>query len=285
MRTFSEEEARDVFARAAREQQAAHEAADSGAGLTLDELQEIGRASGLDPAFVAAAAAGLGAPAVSHAPATWLGMPVEVKRTRLLPGPLSDEAWEQTVEALRAQFGGPGITSQFGRVREWASPSRSGLATEHSVYVSVRPTASGGTEVTVEQRGMKENVGAVPGFAGTFGAFGLLLGALFLFGSFERGVLILPALLLAAALLSSVVGVPAMRAWARRLDARFEAALDRIDLLARADTPTAVPEPLPDLGDDATARLAAPRLDLDALGAEPDGATGRSEPTRTRTRE
>ena len=298
MRTFSEDEARAVFARAAREQQAASDAGAADDGLTLDELQEIGRASGLDPDFVAAAAAGLSATPTREAP-TLLGMPTELTRSRTLTTTLSDEVWEETVEALRSQFGEPGVTSQIGRTREWTGPSRGGFAAGQSVYVTVRPTPAGGSSVRIEQRGMKENAGAVAALTGTFAAFALAFTVVFALGSFEPKVMALPVLIGALAMLTGVGGALGMRAWARKQDDRFEAALDRIERIARTEAPTPrlvapareTPLPdLPDLGDTfegegaahAAVRGAASRLGLDTFEGEPDAETPRSGPSRTR---
>ena len=282
MRTFSENEARAVFARAAREQQAASDAGASDDGLTLDELQEIGRASGLDPAFVAAAAAGLRAAPAREAP-TLLGMPTELKRTRVLPSPLSDAAWEQTVEALRAQFGGPGVTSQIGRVREWTSPPRSGVSSGYTIHVSVRPRADGQSEVTAEHQGLKQNIHGLVAASGTFAAVAVLMLGLMIALPFNPGVVAMAVIFGSFGLLFGIGGVLGMRAHARRLDARFEAALDRIERIARTEAPApSVALEAPDLGDDATVRDAVSHLGLDALGEEPDAETQRSASPRTR---
>src|SRR5690606_34000637 len=62
-RRYTEAELHAIFERAAKRQEEARRAeAASHGGLTLAELQEIGEASGIDPAHVAAAAAELSAP-------------------------------------------------------------------------------------------------------------------------------------------------------------------------------------------------------------------------------
>lgn len=285
MRTFSEEEAREVFARAAREQQAAHEAGASDEGLTLDELQEIGRASGLDPAFVAAAAAGIGALAPSRETPTLLGMPTEATRTRILPGPLSDEAWEESVEALRTLFGGPGTSGQVGRVREWRSPSKGGWSAGLETHLTVRPLPDGRTRVHVEQAGLKSNARGVVATAGGVAAMALIPLVIWATGNAHGGgPFAFAAAMLFAALVLGAAGALWATQTARSLDARFEAALDRIELLARADAPMPdLPLEARDLGDDATIRPAASQLDFDALVSTPAEAPLRSGNTRTRT--
>ena len=119
MRTFSQQEARDVFARAAREQQAADAADGPSDGLTLDELQEIGRASGLDPAFVASAARSVAVGVPESHRDDWLGVPLAVAYTAVLPDPPSDDLWEPLVADARRTFGARGRVETIGRLREW----------------------------------------------------------------------------------------------------------------------------------------------------------------------
>ncbi|HEX9951832.1 MAG TPA: hypothetical protein VGB53_08695 [Rubricoccaceae bacterium] len=117
MKTFSEDEARAVFARAARAQQAATDG--DGDRLTLDELREIGLASGLDPAFVAAAArdVALGAPDV--AVRTVGPVPTAVLRSVRLAEAPTDALWERLVADARRTFGAQGQVSGRGDAREW----------------------------------------------------------------------------------------------------------------------------------------------------------------------
>ena len=76
--SFSADEARRIFARAARRQHAAP----SADGLTMAELQAIGQEAGLDADLVAAEAmAERGGQATQ---ATWHGVPVGFERSRLL---------------------------------------------------------------------------------------------------------------------------------------------------------------------------------------------------------
>ncbi len=233
MRTFSEEEARAVFAQAARDAPADDLGSER---LTLDELVEIGRAAGLDPERVALAAAALGAPAPRAQ--SLLGMPTEVRRTRVLSGPLSDAAWEQSVDAMRTLFGGPGRASQVGRGREWLSPSKMGRNDEYAVHLAARPLTGGGTEIVVEKFGMKEYAWST--LLGTVASLLIAVG----FGLASPGegsgdpANMVPIIFFASSVLLFVALGFGVRAWARGLDRRFEAALDRIDLIARQEAAT-----------------------------------------------
>lgn len=84
MEHVSEDEARRVFAEAARATPA--EAPER--GLCLAELQEIGRAAGLDPAAVAAVGLRDAVPDVPM----WGATPLAIRRSRAVPGTLSDDA-------------------------------------------------------------------------------------------------------------------------------------------------------------------------------------------------
>lgn len=119
MRTFTEEQAKAVFARAARDQQAALEAADAGAGLTLEELQEIGRASGLAPAFVAAAAQAVALGEAETHRGRVGPVPVAVGHTVRLATPASDDAWARLVADARRTFRAKGHTAVDGAERMW----------------------------------------------------------------------------------------------------------------------------------------------------------------------
>ena len=112
---FSADEARAIFERAARRQHAAP-APD---GLTLDDLLAIGREAGLDPALIAAEAAG--ARVREREQTTWHGVSVGLTRSRLLPSRLTDADRERVVDTLRAECKVPGGTEQIGTRREWAS--------------------------------------------------------------------------------------------------------------------------------------------------------------------
>lgn len=271
MRTFSEEDARAVFARAAREAPAADDL--RGERLTLDELVEIGRASGLDPERVALAATGLGAPAPRAT--TLLGIPTEVVRTRTVPGPLSDVLWEETVDAARTLFGGPGAAEQVGRVRQWTSRTEAGWGTKTGIKtrVTARPRADGTTGVRIEREGQRANVWGAVGGAAFLGLMSLLPLIPMALGTLGDGVdpLGFALLMLALAAALGAATFVGLRRGAVSHAERFEAALDRIDLVARQNA--AAPERL-------DARDAA-RLDLNLLDDEPSDAR---PATRTRTR-
>lgn len=251
-RRFTEEEAERVFARAAARQHA-HAAPPD--GLTLAELQEIGRAAGLDPAHVVAAVAE--GDAETESQDTWHGVPIGVHRTRLLPARVSDAEWEQIVDFLRAEFKTPGAAQQVGRRREWVSLPESSLATTVTVE-----RQEGGDLVAVRMpSGARQYANVSLGsMAGTAALVGVIQAATE--GVSVRGV----AALLAVAMIGVVLygaAFLAARIKADREPARADRLLDRIDLLSRAedDRPAATAPP--------TMEPVSAPLGLDAL---PDAA-------------
>lgn len=277
MRTFSEEEARAVFAEAARDAPADDDL--GGERLTLDELVEIGRASGLDPERVARAAQGLSATGAGRAaPArTFLGIPMEIHRTRTLPGLLPDETWEEAVDAARALFGGPGMAELIGRVRQWTSPATSGAISGLRTRVTARPGA-GTTTVRIEREGQLANVWGVLGTAALLVLLSLVPLVMMAAGVEGSEGSAIPFVLIFAALGLAVGagGIVGLRRGARVQAERMDAALDRIDLVARlhADAPDAAPAQV-------EAR-AETRLDLSALDDPADAEASPASRTRTR---
>ena len=144
MRTYSEAEVASIIERAV-ERQRAVEAGVGEAGLTLDEIERIGRESGIDPAHLRAAAAevdDLGRTLARQSGQTRTEVYVE----RWLDTPFALDGWEDAVSHLRMTFGAPmgaafGETAgesvqQVGRSFEWSHTSSLGVRTR--VVVSPR---------------------------------------------------------------------------------------------------------------------------------------------------
>lgn len=117
-RRYSEDEIRRIFGAASDRDGSRARAYSPADGLTLPELQSIGREVGLDPALVAEAATALDAVA-SRVRRTSLGMPIEVGRMVELPAAPTDEQWESLVAELRSTFRARGRVSRHGGLREW----------------------------------------------------------------------------------------------------------------------------------------------------------------------
>ena len=102
-------------------------------GLTLSELQAIGREVGIAPDAVAHAAHALDV-RVGAQSRTFLGLPIGVARTVNLNRRLSDAEWEQLVVQLREVFKARGVTRSDGSLRQW---------TNGNLQVLLEPTENG----------------------------------------------------------------------------------------------------------------------------------------------
>lgn len=131
-RRYREDEVREIFKLATTER-VAKPAAPSSEGLTLSEIQSIGREVGVDSDVIERAAAALDATALEHK-RTMLGAPIEVGRIIPLERAMTDHEWEQTVALLRSTFRAGGKLSGHGTLREW----RNG-----NLFASHEPAGSG----------------------------------------------------------------------------------------------------------------------------------------------
>ena len=273
-RRFSEEEAQRIFALVAdRQRQASGDA-----GLTLEELEEAARAAGLDASLVAVAAAELDAQ--PHAEKTLLGAPVEVLRTRLIDGPLSEDAWAGMVAQARREFGQPGMAGQIGRLREWtviSGGTKNGTVTR----LTAEPTDRG-TRVTLS-RSVHEAVKGLALATVIQAAMGVMFGVLAAAGV-ESEMWIVAAILLSVGLLMGAGTQIGTRVWQRHQGGRFEALLDRLELVARDVTEADAAPGLEAPGRAEEGRTGAGRIDPGLLDDEaPDGGL-EAGPPRTRTR-
>ena len=119
-RRYSEREIREVFERAAREQEEVHAKAPQD-GLTLAEMQEVASSAGIAPEFVerAAQSVALGEPEEGR---LMLGpIPRGVSRSQILPAPPTAALWEDLVGDCQEMFEARGSVRQTGRLREWSN--------------------------------------------------------------------------------------------------------------------------------------------------------------------
>ncbi len=104
-RRYRDEEIRKIFDLATRGDDVGSPPATVPDGLTLAELQDVGREVGVSPARVASAAAALDGHQEVLPRGRTLGMPTSVGRVVDLPRTLTDDEWELLVAELRATFG------------------------------------------------------------------------------------------------------------------------------------------------------------------------------------
>ncbi|HYX81840.1 MAG TPA: hypothetical protein VE714_05560 [Gemmatimonadales bacterium] len=102
-------------------------------GLTLSDLQAIGREVGISADAVAHAAQALDV-RIAPASRTIFGLPIGVSRTVNLNRRLTEDEWERLVVQLREVFNARGRTRSDGSLRQW---------TNGNLQVLLEPTETG----------------------------------------------------------------------------------------------------------------------------------------------
>lgn len=219
-RTYDDEETREIFAIAARRELAEPRPASAAQGLTLSELQDIGREAGLDVAEVARAAAALDARAVQGPERTSLGMPIEVTRIVPLPRAPTAAEWEQLVGELRTTFRARGRVASQGGIKEWANGN---------LHACVEPSGSGYRLRLGTLNGQARSLNVVGG-VGLFAGVAALAGAM---GGGAAQDLIVPGMIAGSAVAAFGANFLRLPRWAdtrrRQMDfiaARIAAIMD-----------------------------------------------------------
>jgi hypothetical protein len=239
-RRFNDEEVRAIFERAADRQEQANSASrqgngDAPGGLSLEELQEIGRTAGIDPDHIAAAAEGIargalarrsgsGVPARPTAPS---GKPL-LHQSRTVRR-IDDGTWERLVEALRREYKVAGIGGQVGRVREWASDAD----TKGSTPLTVRAVPDGDRDRLEITEGTEQLFLVPKILGGIMLGNAALVGLLMLLGTSASGPPV--GLPVAFALIGALVfggGMTISKVVAGKRARRLEAVADRLALIA-----------------------------------------------------
>jgi len=132
-RRYNDKEMAAIFRAATEGSQSPQREVPTEEGLTLTELQAIGREVGISPTAVAQAAQALDV-RQGAASRTILGLPIGVARTVNLNRRLTDHEWEQLVVQLREVFNAQGTTRSNGSFRQW---------TNGNLQVLLEPTETG----------------------------------------------------------------------------------------------------------------------------------------------
>jgi hypothetical protein len=117
-RRYTDEEVAEIFRRATTEVPA--RLAGEG-GMSLTQLQDIGREVGLAPEVVTEAARSLDAAPPATITGRLLGLPIAVADGAVLPRRLTDDEWDALVVAARDAFGARGALRQDGGFRQWTN--------------------------------------------------------------------------------------------------------------------------------------------------------------------
>lgn len=163
-RRYSEDEISEILDRATEAQTTRTPTSSGSTGLTLRELQEIGREVGISDDVITSAAASLDrAPSKETPPQKFLGQTIGVGRTVDLPRPLTDPEWHRLVVDLRETFDAKGKLSDDGPFKSWSNSNLQAL---------LEPTASG---QRLRLRTLKGNARPFQGMGAAFAVGGTLL--------------------------------------------------------------------------------------------------------------
>lgn len=133
-RRYEDHEIREILDIAIGREDGPSRSLPSGDGLTLVELQDVGREVGLPAERIAQAVTAFESRSELVPRGTSLGLPTSVGRIVPLPRGPSDDEWELLISELRTTFGGKGEVTSHGRLRVWS---------HERVEVFIEPTETG----------------------------------------------------------------------------------------------------------------------------------------------
>jgi hypothetical protein len=214
-RRYSDEEVEEIF-RSAASDPVGRRGLPAREGMTITEIQAIGREVGMSPEQIAAAAARLDRTSVPSARTTALGVPIGVGRTVDLPRAPTDREWGILVAELRETFAAHGRDSSLGAVRSWNNGQ---------LRVVIEPTESG---YRLRMRTRKTD-------AMLWVAIGLVL-MLFAIGALVEGTDAVEAIFLALGGVGALTfNAVRLNSWASvRSEQMEQIAVRTVDLLSRA---------------------------------------------------
>ena len=186
-RRFSDAEVAEIFERATSGH--AVQATHAAEGMTLTELQSIGKEAGISAEQITRAALSL-SQGEAKPTQRFLGMTTGVGHTVHLARKLTDEEWERFIVEVRETFNARGMMTSQGSLKQWSNgnlqvllePTDAGHRVRFKTVKGDAPwTLSGGLmagtvaligEVTAVLTGVAHDVGLVTSF-GVLGAIGI----------------------------------------------------------------------------------------------------------------
>jgi hypothetical protein len=221
-RRFNEEEVAAILKDAAEAQYSNEPLLPSSGGMTLAELQSIGREIGISPDMIQKSAQRFN-PA-RQPTRKLLGLPLAVAQTVEFDRKLTDEEWERIVADLRETFEAPGVVRQQGSLRQW---------TNGNLQALLEPTATG---QRLRMRTVKGNATALilGGIAVFTGGTGLLVTAFATGVGHDTGLIV--SILTGMTAGAGMFGSSALRLpeWARRRQQQMDEIAERAALMAKA---------------------------------------------------
>ncbi len=216
-RRFNEAEVAQIFEKATELPDATKVHLPAAEGMTLAQLQEIGREVGIAPEALAHAAQVVNRgeqPTERH----FLGFPIGVGTSVELGRKITDEEWERIVVDLRETFDARGKLSQEGSFRQWTNGNLQALMEPTPTGHRLRLRTTKG-----DARGMIAGGIAMLAFAVTTGGAALLGG-----GPVDTGMISSMTTLAAAG--AGMFGFTSLRlpGWARTRRQQMEGIIARI---------------------------------------------------------
>lgn len=118
-RRYQDDEVRQILDLAIDDEDRPPQALPASGGLTLRELQDVAREVGVPAERISRAVATFEGRGEAVPRGTTLGFPTTVGRIVPLPRNLTEREWELLVAELRTTFGGKGVVTSQGGLREW----------------------------------------------------------------------------------------------------------------------------------------------------------------------
>ena len=222
-RHYDEDEVAAIFRAAAEGGESAPPPAGAGKGLTLRDLQAIAREVDIAPEAISRAAQSLDRERIPAVAQTFLGFPIAVQRTVMLPRRLTDTEWEMLVVELRRVFGARGTVRGQGSLREWNNGNLQALLepTPQGYQLRIK-TFKGDARPSFAVGALALGMSAV--VAVVFGVNGTLAGAVPGIGALAT---------LGAAFMAN--GALRLPNWARRRQQQMDDIVERLVVSTQAD--------------------------------------------------
>ncbi len=221
-RRYGDDEVREIFALATTGEGSDRVLPAESGGMTLDEITDIGREAGIEPARVAQAAASLEARGRVPEVRRSFGMPVGVARVVDLPRAPTDREWEQMIAGFRSAFGAQGKVTTVGGLRDWSNGN---------LHIGVEPTEHG---YQLRMSTLKDDAMALNALGIVMGGMSVLMGAVAAAAGKPEKVLALVGMFGGLSLAAFAANVIRLPRWAREREQQMESIAERaVQLLAK----------------------------------------------------
>jgi hypothetical protein len=223
-RRYADDEVREIFSLATRGDVRDPSLPAESGGLTLDDLQRIGREVGIEPSRVAQAAGALDAHGRQAPLRRSFGMPVGMSRVVDLPRAPTDREWERLISEFRTTFGAQGRSTISGGLREWS---------HGTLHISVEPTERG---EQLRLSTLKDDGLALNGFGVVTGGMAVLSSSVVAASGNPAKALLVFGMFGGMSLAAFVTNVIRLPRWAREREKQLDAVADRAVRLLSAPT-------------------------------------------------